>query len=61
MTVRDIYVSTEENQKLIILEADTNRMIWAGFEDSTPYELFDCWVSNLSCQGATLIITIDPD
>lgn len=61
MTVRDIYTSTDDNQKLSILENGTNRTIWAGIADNIQYELLNRYVSKISCSGQTIIITVDPE
>lgn len=58
MTVRDIYVSVEDYQKIMILKSDTNRSIWDGLGDSIPIEYLDYWVKKISCSGHTLIIFV---
>ena len=59
MTLKDIYTSTDDNQKLMILDSLTHETIWAGIADNIQYDLLDRWVNKISCSGHTLIIFID--
>ena len=59
MTVKDIYTSTDDNQKLMIQDSLTNVIIWSGLAENIQHDLLDRWVNRISCSGATLILIID--
>ena len=61
MTIRDIYTSTDDNQKLMVLDSLTHATIWAGIADNIQLDLLDRWVNNISCSGHTLLISADPE
>ena len=61
MTIRDIYTSTDDNQKIMVLDSLTHATIWAGIADNIQLDLLDRWVTTISCSGQTIIITVDPE